>query len=100
MTFASPSPPHLQGIRVSPAAPLGQECWAKPLADGSVAAMLLNRGTAAALMSCTWEEVGLPQPSAAAAVRDLWERKDLGNFTGAYATTVPAHGAVVIRITQ
>jgi len=30
-----------QGIRVSAADPTGTECWARPLADGSVAALLL-----------------------------------------------------------
>lgn len=91
---------HSQGIRVSPSAPVGVECWAKPLADGSVAAMLLNRGPEAALVMCSWAEIGLPNPEALAAVRDLWERKDLGNFTGGYSATVPSHGAVVIKATQ
>lgn len=90
----------LQGIRVSPAAPLGAECWAKPLADGSVAAMLLNRSPSAALVTCSWAEIGLPHPGAPAAVRDLWERKDLGNFTGGYSATVPSHGAIVVKASQ
>lgn len=92
--------PRSQGIRVSPAAPVGAECWAKPLADGSVAAMLLNRSPAAATVSCSWAEIGLPHPAAAATVRDLWQRKDLGSFTGAYAATVPSHGAVVVKVAQ
>ena len=87
----------VQGVCVSPAAPAGGECWAKPLADGSVAAMLLNRGPAAAAISCSWAELGLPA-GASAAVRDLWARKDLGPFTGAYSATVESHGAVVVRV--
>lgn len=62
--------------------------------------MLLNRSPATALVTCSWDELGLPHPSGPASVRDLWERQDLGNFTAAYSVYVPSHGAVVIRAVQ
>jgi alpha-galactosidase len=62
--------------------------------------MLLNRGPEAALATCSWVEIGLSHPDEPAAVRDLWERKDLGNFTGGYSATVPSHGAIVIKVSQ
>lgn len=90
----------VQGIRVSPAAPSGTECWARPLADGSVAALLLNRGTTPATVTCTWSQLGLNQPNGSAAVRDLWQRKDMGSFTSQYGVMVDGHAAVMVKVTQ
>ena len=87
----------VQGVRVSPAAPNGQECWARPLADGSVAALLLNRGDAVADVECSWVEMGLKTGNAK--VRDLWERTDLGNFTDAYtAKALASHASMLIKV--
>ena len=95
-----PLQPHWQGTRVSPASPSGTECWARPLSGGAVAAVLLNRGEGPADVSCTWAELGLPA-GAKAAVRDLWARADLGDFTGAFtARGVESHGAVMVRVTM
>src|SRR6185295_2537116 len=71
------------------------ELWARPLADGSIAVGLFNRGLQAATMTATWQVLGLrgSQP-----VRDVWLQKDLGTKTDAFTTTVPAHGAVLIKI--
>jgi GH43 family beta-xylosidase len=38
------------------------------------------------------------QLSEKARVRDLWTHSDLGEFTGYYETTVPAHGTAILRI--
>jgi alpha-galactosidase len=94
----SQDPLGVQGIRVSPAAPNGVECWARPLADGAVAALLLNRRPVAAAPVCTWAQLGLP-PSAQADVRDLWARSDLGKFTSQYSVTVPSHGSALVKVT-
>jgi len=32
-------------------------------------------------------------------VRDLWAHTDAGTFTGRFSAPVPAHGAVMVRIT-
>lgn len=71
------------------------EAWARPLYDGTIAVGLFNRFVAGADVTVTWEQLGLsgPQP-----VRDLWRREDLGTFDGAFTATVPAHGAVLIKI--
>ena len=71
------------------------ELWARPLADGSIAAGLFNRGLRAAEMSATWEELGI---TGRRSVRDLWQQKDLGVFADRFTTRVPAHGVVMIRI--
>ena len=33
-----------------------------------------------------------------AAVRDLWEKKDLGRFTGSFSASVVSHGVVMVTI--
>ena len=37
----------------------GLEVWAGPLSDGSVAAVLLNRGTTEAKITANWTDIGL-----------------------------------------
>lgn len=37
----------------------GLEVWAGPLLDGSVAAVLLNRGTTSATITANWKIIGL-----------------------------------------
>jgi len=71
------------------------ELWVKPLADGSVAAGLFNRGLQAADMTATWTELGV---SGSRVVRDLWQQRDLGTFDRAFTTRVPAHGAVMFTV--
>jgi alpha-galactosidase len=86
-------PKGVQGHRVWQEGPY--EVWAKPLADGSVAALLMNRGEDAEKITVSFNDIGL---RSSASVRDLWARKDLGNFTGSYSAEVPKHGAVLVKI--
>ena len=71
------------------------EVWARPLADGTVAAGLFNRGLRPVKMTATWKELGI---SGRQLVRDLWLHRDLGTFDSAFAADVPAHGALLIKI--
>jgi alpha-galactosidase len=34
----------------------------------------------------------------AGAVRDLWQKKDLGKFSGKFASVVPPHGVVMVTV--
>ena len=74
-----------------------REVWVKPLSDGSRAVILLNRGQADADISVNWEEIGYPN-HIAAKVRDLWEHKDLGAFTGSFKAKVATHSVVMVKI--
>ena len=58
---------------------------------GNRAVLLLNRGTSEKEISVNWEDLGYPSHFTAA-VRDLWQHKDLGKFTGKFSATVAAHG--------
>jgi alpha-galactosidase len=71
------------------------EVWAKPLADGTTAVALFNRGLQAATVSARWSDIGVTsrQP-----VRDLWQQRDLGTFADRFSTRVPAHGAVLVKV--
>jgi alpha-galactosidase len=69
------------------------EIWAKPLADGSVALGLFNRGEAAAKMEVTAKDAGLATIDGA---RDLWRGEVVP--LEALAFEVPAHGAVMLRV--
>jgi alpha-galactosidase len=86
----------MQGRRVWREGP--QEVWLKPLADGSKAVILFNRGTAEGTLSVKWEDVGL-FPRGSAVVRDLWAGKDLGSFTGRFEAKVGPHDAAMLKIT-
>ncbi|HUI41186.1 MAG TPA: glycoside hydrolase family 27 protein, partial [Terriglobia bacterium] len=86
-------PKGVEGHRVWQGGPY--EVWAKPLADGSVAALLMNRGEDAEKITVSLKDIGL---GSSATVRDLWARKDLGSFTGSFTSSVPRHGAVLVKV--
>lgn len=71
------------------------EVWAKPLAQGSLAVGLFNRGDFDDTASINARDLAL---SGRYTVRDLWQRKDLGAFSGQFSAPVPAHGVVLLRL--
>jgi alpha-galactosidase len=73
------------------------EVWAKDLAGGNRAAVLLNRGTAPREITAAWSDLGYPD-HLSATVRDVWSKKDSGKVIGKYTATVPGHSVVMITI--
>lgn len=71
------------------------EIWARPLADGTAAVGLFNRGLAANKVTVPWRLIGR---SGAQPVRDLWQRRDLGASRDSFTATVPRHGVVFIKV--
>ena len=71
------------------------EVWARPLEDGTMAVGLFNRGMETAKVTAKWSDLGVNgrQP-----VRDLWRRKDVGTFDGAFTATIPPHGMEMIKV--
>jgi alpha-galactosidase len=71
------------------------EVWAKQLEDGTMAVGLFNRGIESATVTARWSDIGVQgrQP-----VRDLWRRKNLGEFDGSFTATVAPHGVVLVKI--
>jgi len=92
-----------QGRVVWDSAPHGPDTartqvYGKKMADGSVTALLLNRGDSPADMELNFTAVWV-SGSASISLRDLWAEKDIGQFTGSYtARAVPSHGTVVLRL--
>ncbi|MGH9397909.1 MAG: glycoside hydrolase family 27 protein [Terriglobia bacterium] len=86
-------PKGFEGHRVAQEGPL--EVWVKPLADGSAAVGLFNRSEGPATMKVDFHDIGI---QGSATVRDLWQHKDMGTFTGSYSAEVPRHGVVLVRI--
>jgi alpha-galactosidase len=82
-----------QAARRSQDGPL--EVWSRPLADGTIAVGLFNRGIAAAKVTAKWTDLGL---SGSQPVRDLWKRQNVGRYLGEYTADVPSHGAVLVKI--
>jgi alpha-galactosidase len=71
------------------------EVWIKPMADHSFAVGLFNRSKEEDKMNVKFSDLGI---SAAADVRDVWLRKDLGVFHETFSAYVPKHGVVLLRI--
>jgi alpha-galactosidase len=82
-----------QGRRVAQEGPI--EIWAKPLAGGSIAVGLFNRGESTNPITLSFKDIGV---QGSAKLRDLWQHKDLGSFSGSYTEEVPRHGAILIRV--
>ena len=83
----------VEGRRVWQVGPY--EVWAKPLADGSTAVLLMNRGEDTEPITAHFKDVGM---SGSKSVRDLWAHKDLGQFTDSFKADVPAHGVVLVKV--
>jgi alpha-galactosidase len=71
------------------------ETWAKEMSDGTVAAGLFNRGLEEATVTANWSDLGI---TGRLAVRDLWRRRDLGKYEGAFSAKVPGRGVVLVKI--
>jgi alpha-galactosidase len=74
------------------------EVWAKPMSDGSVAVVLLNRGGSAATVSTVAAEVGLGG-SSSYALRNLWTDAT-STSSGAISASVASHGVVMYRVSR
>jgi alpha-galactosidase len=73
------------------------EVWVKQMKDGSRAVVLFNRGSGDHEISVNWEDLGYPN-HLEAAVRDLWQKKDLGKFRSKFSSPIASHGVVMVAI--
>src|SRR5213593_4039261 len=74
------------------------EVWARPLADGTHAVLLVNRGDARANVVARWDEVLDAKGSRRGNVRDLWERADVGERDGYYDRTLAPHACALVKV--
>lgn len=78
----------------------GTQVWMKPLANGDLALICFNSHDLLPLRcSISWAQLGLPS-TASLALRDIWQQKDLGSFTGGYdVPLLLPHDVVYLRAT-
>ncbi len=74
------------------------EVWAKPMADGSVATVLLNRTGATATITTSAAELGLGG-SSGYSLRNLWSGA-VSSSPGTVSASVPSHGVAMFRVTR
>ena len=78
-----------------------EQVFSRPLDGKAVAAVLFNRAEATRTIMITWVELGLP--AGEYAVRDIWASsssgKEVGSSASGYSASVPAHSAMMIKIT-
>jgi alpha-galactosidase len=73
------------------------QVWARPLAGGGRAVVLLNAGDRPRTVGVRWPELGLP--AGPARVRDLWAHKHLGAPAGGYtARDLPPRGCAFLKV--
>jgi len=83
----------VQAVRVGPAGTT--ETWVKRLADGSRAAVLLNRGDVPAMLTTRASSLGLS--GARFTVKNAWTNQ-VTESAGTISAAVPAHGAALFRV--
>ncbi len=86
----------------------GLQVWKKPLASGDLAVILFFRGnetgslpspSAIETIGVDWSALGL-DPAAKVKVRDLWERADVGVFSGSFAANVSQREAKIFTFVR
>lgn len=83
----------IQGTRLGDAGTT--EVWVKPLADGSKAVALLNRGDVPAEVATTGSALGFGDSRLR--IKDLWTDQ-VSDSLGKVRATVPAHGTVLLKV--
>ncbi|HEX9483768.1 MAG TPA: glycoside hydrolase family 27 protein, partial [Gemmatimonadaceae bacterium] len=74
-----------------------QEIWTRPLADGSTAVAVFNRGAQDAAVPVRWADISLEQHGT---VRDLWARSDVKTSGAEQVVSVPSHGVAFWRVSR
>jgi hypothetical protein len=85
-----------QGTKVADDA--GRQVWSKVLSGtGRRAVLLLNRSTAAGMLTVRFADIGL---GTTATVRNVWTATDLGSQTTSYSASVPAQDSLLLLVTE
>ncbi len=72
------------------------QIFMKPLADGTAAVLLLNKGVAKRDVTVKWSQIGLKGEQK---VRDLWAKKDMGYYKNQItAEGLSQHGVLYIKV--
>jgi len=72
------------------------EVWAGNLSEGTYAVLLLNRASISNKIEVSWKELGIKNDKVK--LRDLWERKDLGEFKDKFSTYLGSHDSQLLKV--
>jgi len=76
------------------------QVWSRPLQNGDLAVILYNSGDANDVsVSVSWPELGWSSTDQVA-VRDLWNRADVGVVAEGYEAVLSAHDVAFLRLTR
>jgi alpha-galactosidase len=84
-----------QGDRVSAVGPT--EIWSKPLSNGAQAVALFNRSETEKSISFRPRDIGFAKSFK---LRDLWQGREVTATGDTYTATVPAYGAVLLKVSR
>lgn len=73
------------------------EIWARPLSDGAMAVALFNLSESEKKITIDHEMLNI---SGQYSVRNLWEQKEEGVFTGSHSSKVPSHGVAFLKLVK
>ncbi|MFC5033208.1 alpha-galactosidase D [Streptomyces sp. DSM 41987] len=73
-----------------------QQVWSAKNADGSYTVALFNLGNGPAAVTADWSSLGF---SGQGAVRDLWNKENLGTYKDKVTQALPAHGSRLFTVT-
>ena len=76
------------------------QVWAKPLADGATAALLLNRNTSAPVkVTIDFSACNVSHPHTDAEITDLWTSKSVDHaHSGSWSATISPHAHRFVKI--
>lgn len=73
------------------------QVWVKDLEDGGKAAGIFNLNNKSQEISINMAEIGLKGMQS---IRDIWRQKNIGESDNKFSATIPAHGVVLIKLTE
>jgi alpha-galactosidase len=85
------------------------EIWVKPMSNNNWAVCFLNRANHPQKVNYTWAQHGLQDAQTKQGVdfskttyklREVWAGKDVGSTKTALKQTIPAHDAIMFRLTR
>jgi len=76
----------------------GIQVYAKDLENGDVALAILNLNSAARDVTVDFGTISALDPEKEYTLRDLWQKKSVGEYTGSYSVNVASHETKVYRL--
>ena len=70
------------------------QVWVKDLEDGSKAIGIFNLGDKAIKAAINFADIKLPSQ---VMLRDLWRQQNIGAYKNSFASSIPAHGVVLLK---